>query len=180
MNSWDQEKYIKAWNFASKIHNGQFMPGSDIPYINHIGLVAMEVMSAIAVSDNTNNPDLLVQCALLHDSIEDTDTCYEDIKNNFKKEVADGVLALSKNFDLPSKLEQMEDSLQRIKKQPKEIGMVKLADRITNLQKPPKHWDKEKINQYREEASLIHKNLANSNRFLADRLMNKISDYQVY
>jgi GTP diphosphokinase / guanosine-3',5'-bis(diphosphate) 3'-diphosphatase len=64
MNSWDQEKYIKAWNFASKIHKRQFMPGSDIPYINHIGLVAMEAMAVIAGSDNINDPDVLVQCAL--------------------------------------------------------------------------------------------------------------------
>lgn len=33
----------------------------------------------------------------------------------------------------------MKDSLKRIKKQPKEISMVKMADRITNLQIPPGH-----------------------------------------
>ncbi|WPL13535.1 hypothetical protein Thiosp_03339 [Thiorhodovibrio litoralis] len=33
MNIWNQDKYLKAWNFASKIHNGQKLPGSDIPYI---------------------------------------------------------------------------------------------------------------------------------------------------
>jgi GTP diphosphokinase / guanosine-3',5'-bis(diphosphate) 3'-diphosphatase len=57
-----------------------------------------------------------VHCALFHDSIEDTNTSYNDIKNDFGKEVADGVLALTKNFDLPTKSEQMKDSLQRIKK----------------------------------------------------------------
>ena len=44
---WSQDNYIKAWNYASSVHNGQLIPGTDIPYINHIGLVAMEAMAAI-------------------------------------------------------------------------------------------------------------------------------------
>jgi (p)ppGpp synthase/HD superfamily hydrolase len=58
--------------------------------------------------------------------------------------------------------------------------MVKLADRITNLQPLPKHWDKEKIKQYKEEANLIHNNLVEANQLLANRLQNKIIQYQVY
>ncbi len=115
MNIWDQEKYLKAWNFASDIHNGQKIPGSDIPYINHLGLVAMEATAAIA-SNEIEHPNILVLCALLHDSIEDTSTTYEDIKNSFGIEIAEGVLSLTKNTELPSKLEQMEDSIRRIKK----------------------------------------------------------------
>lgn len=37
--------------------------------------------------------------------------------------------------------EQMEDSLRHIRLRPKEIWAIKLADRITNLQPPPSHWD---------------------------------------
>lgn len=39
---------------------------------------------------------------------------------------------------------QMQDSLRRIKSQPREVWMVKMADRITNLQPPPGHWSEEK------------------------------------
>ena len=67
---WNQDKYIKSWNFASVAHNGQVVPGTDIPYVNHIGLVAMEAMSAITYDSNIEEPDLLIQCALLHDVIE--------------------------------------------------------------------------------------------------------------
>ena len=79
MNIWNQEKYIKAWNFASIVHNGQTLPGTDLPYINHIGNVAMEAMAAIANDTRINNPDLLVQCALLHDVIEDTKPISEPV-----------------------------------------------------------------------------------------------------
>jgi len=176
MKNWNQDKYIKAWNYASKAHNGQLVPGSDIAYINHIGLVAMEAMAAIA-NGGVGNPDLLVQCALLHDSIEDTETTYDDIKSEFGVDVADGVMALSKNSELP-KPERMTDSLARIRLQPKEIWMVKLSDRITNLQPPPKHWEKSKILNYRDEAILILEKLGESNEFLAERLESKISDYE--
>ncbi len=177
MNIWNQEKYIKAWKFVSIAHHGQIVPGTNIPYINHIGNVAMEAMAAIANGTQINNPDLLIQCALLHDVIEDTNCTYHKIKREFGVEVADGVLALTKNKNLCSKVEQMEDSIERIRKQPKEIWMVKLSDRITNLQPPPKHWNKEKIQKYRKEAILIWGKLGEANQYLAKRLSKKISEY---
>ncbi|MFK5880513.1 MAG: HD domain-containing protein [Flavobacteriaceae bacterium] len=178
MNIWNQDKYIKAWNFTSIIHNGQLIQGTDIPYINHLGLVTMEAAAAIANNNSVQNPDLLILCALLHDSIEDTSTTYDEIKNEFGTEVADGVLSLTKNKELHSKAEQMKDSIGRIKQQPKEIWMVKLCDRITNLQPPPNHWDNEKIYQYREEARFILEQLGEANQFLAERLKIKIDAYK--
>lgn len=56
--------------------------------------------------------------------------------------------------------------------------MVKLADRITNLQSPPKHWNKDKILNYLEEAKLIAKSLNEKNEYLTKRLESKILDYE--
>ena len=179
MKVWNQDKYQEAWNFASNIHNGQKLPGSDIPYINHLGLVAMEATTAVAHT-NIKNPNLLVLCALLHDTIEDTSANYDDIKCKFGSDVANGVLALTKNRELSSKSEQMKDSINRIKNQPKEVWMVKLCDRITNLQPPPKHWDKAKIAKYQNEARFILEQLGESSPFLADRLNIKIANYDQY
>jgi GTP diphosphokinase / guanosine-3',5'-bis(diphosphate) 3'-diphosphatase len=180
MNIWNQDNYIKAWNYASSVHNGQLIPGKDIPYIHHIGLVAMEAMAAIAHNKNIDSPDLLVLCAILHDTIEDTNSTYNDIQREFGMEVANGVMALSKNTELPAKDEQMRDSLQRIKKEPVEIWMVKLSDRITNLQPPPSHWNKEKIIRYKNEALMILSELGEANKYLAERLKMKIENYGQY
>ncbi|WP_029914741.1 HD domain-containing protein [Pelobacter seleniigenes] len=177
---WNQDTYLKAWNFASTIHLGQTLPGSDIAYINHLGLVAMEAAAAIADNHRIENPNLLIQCALLHDAIEDTPTTYQDIAEEFGHEVAAGVSALSKNLQLPTKQEQMLDSLRRIKQQPRAVWMVKLCDRITNLQPPPAHWNNEKILQYRDEACTILEQLGTANQFLADRLQTKIERYPQY
>ncbi len=180
MSIWNQENYIEAWNYACSAHNGQFVLGRDIPYINHIGLVAMEAMAAITHSSTINAPDLLVVCALLHDTIEDTTCTYDEITKEFGADVANGVLALSKNKNLPSKDEQMRDSIDRIKKQPQEIWIVKLADRITNLQPPPEHWSTVKISNYRSEAMTILKELGGANSYLAKRLKAKIDNYPQY
>jgi len=177
MTFWDPDKYTEAWNFASHAHEGQTMPGSKLPYINHVGSVSMEVANAIARSDDIQRPNLLIQCALLHDVIEDTRHTYNDIADKFGTEVADGVLALSKQKGRASK---MQDSLDRIKKQPREIRMVKMADRITNLQPPPDHWSDKKVRNYKDEASLILYELGSANRYLSQRLSDKIQEYEYF
>lgn len=172
-----QESFIKAWNFASSAHLNQTLPGSSIPYINHIGNVAMEIIAAISAIP-VDHPDLSIQCALLHDVIEDTQVTYDQVEAGFGVQVASGVLSLTKNKKLPSKQEQMLDSLNRIKKQPKEVWMVKLADRITNLQPPPHYWDNKKILKYQKEARLIHDHLSPAHKILSERLSQKIANYQ--
>lgn len=74
----------------------------------------------------------------------------------------------------------MADSLGRIRRQPKEIWMVKLADRITNLQSPPAHWDKEKITSYMNEGIQIYEALKDANDLLAKRLKARIDYYPEY
>ncbi len=175
-STWSQEKYIRALKFAAEAHNGQKVPGSDLPYIVHVTMVAMEVMAALNHEDGLDG-DLAVQCALLHDVIEDAGISYEKFAAEFGPEVADGVLALSKNDDIKSKQEKMADSLARIKEQPKEIWMVKLADRITNLQPPPGHWNDKKIERYRDEGRAILSELDHASPYLAERLNQKISVY---
>ena len=103
-----------------------------------------------------------------------------EIEKEFGLEVAEGVLSLSKNEKLPTKKEQMLDSLARIRQQPQAVWMVKLCDRITNLQPPPERWSSEKISQYRDEARVILEQLGEANQFLADRLKKKIESYVQY
>ncbi|HUG53861.1 MAG TPA: bifunctional (p)ppGpp synthetase/guanosine-3',5'-bis(diphosphate) 3'-pyrophosphohydrolase, partial [Vicinamibacteria bacterium] len=100
----------------------------------------------------------------------------EQLRAVFGPAVASGVSALSKNKVLP-KEQQLEDSLHRIREQPAEVWMVKLADRITNLQPPPAHWSKDKIAGYREEAIAIHTSLGEASSVLAGRLSQKIETY---
>jgi (p)ppGpp synthase/HD superfamily hydrolase len=141
-------------------------------------MVAMEVIAALAHEGGLDG-DLAVQCALLHDVVEDASISYEKLTAEFGLAVADGVLALSKNGDFESKHDQMQDSLERIREQPKEIWMVKLADRITNLQPPPGHWGVDKITSYREEGIEILNKLGEGCLYLSVRLRQKIAEYSI-
>jgi guanosine-3',5'-bis(diphosphate) 3'-pyrophosphohydrolase len=174
-SNWSQELYIQAYRFAAQAHHGQLYPGTELPYLMHLSFVSMEVLGALSVESGYDG-DLAVQCALLHDSIEDTNTTYTQLASTFGTRVADGVLALSKDPALEKSL-QLTDSLNRIKQQPPEISIVKLADRITNLQSPPHYWTQEKIIRYRDEAIEIHNALKAASPFLASRLATKIENY---
>ena len=179
MTLWNQDKYTRAWRFAAGAHAGQAVPGAKTPYLWHIGLVASEAMAA-AAQEQVNAPDLLVPSAVLHDVIEDTPRTYEDILSVFGPQVADGVSALTKDENLPSKDAQMADSLERIQRQPGEIRMVKLCDRIANLQPPPAHWNAPKIKRYRDESLLILNSLGGASQYLSQRLAEKIRTYSTY
>lgn len=175
-----QENYIEVLNFAALAHGEQKTP-KGLPYLAHITCVAMEVINACEKSQlEQNKTDLAISCALLHDVIEDTNITYNEIYVKFGDKIANGVEALTKDKTKSTKQEQMKDSLERLLAQPYEIQMVKLADRITNLGIPPKHWDSEKMKKYQEEAALILSCLKNSNIYLAKRLEEKIEEYKKY
>ena len=83
-----------------------------MPYVVHLSNVAMEIMIASFYTDNFDL-NFAVQLALLHDVLEDTSTKFEELKNVFGKDIAKGVLTLTKNENLP-KEEKMQDALKRI------------------------------------------------------------------
>ena len=176
-----QSVYQKTILFAAEKHakKGQFIPGTIItPYAVHLSDVCMEVMLADQKTDGFNLK-LAIQAALLHDTLEDTDTTESELEEKFGIAILVCVKALTKNKDLP-KDQQMADSLSRIKKMPIEVWAVKMADRITNLQPPPVDWENERRIAYREEARLILNELNDGNDFLAKRLEKKIEEYQIY
>ena len=166
-----------TWWFAAEAHGDQKVPGTELPYLTHIGNVMQEVMAACENS-YVEQPDLAVQCAILHDVIEDTPTAVDNVEALFGPQVTAGVLALTKDKSMPTKQEQMVDSLNRIQKQPHEVWIVKMADRISNLRYPPHYWSVEKAAAYRTEAQLIWDSLHEANDYLADRLADKIEAYQ--
>lgn len=172
---WSQDTYITALRFAAQAHLGQQITGTELPYIVHISQVTMELIAALH-AEPRHNDNLAIQCALLHDTIEDTAVTHADLVTQFGQAVADGVLALTKSEDLP-KAERMEDSLRRIQQQPVEVWMVKLADRISNLMPPPGHWPPIRVDAYRDESRSILLALGSASPLLAARLEQRIATY---
>lgn len=173
-----QDYYQKAINFAADKHTDQKVPGTERSYLIHLTTVAMEVLVASEHSPGFDR-QFAMQIALLHDVLEDTATTFDEIKDEFGVNIAKGVLALSKNKELPAS-EQIPDSLARIKLEPKEVWAVKLADRISNMQKPPPHWELNKIINYKKMAGIILLQLKGRNPYLENRLHLKIMEYNQF
>ena len=171
-----QTLYQEAIKFATLKHmeKRQKVKGTKLPYVVHLSNVAMEIFMA---APHTKDFNLIyaIQAALLHDTIEDTETKFDEVKDSFGEDIAIAVLALSKDEKMP-KDKQILDSLARIKKLQKEVWAVKLADRITNLQPPPANWSRARNIKYLKESQIILDELRDGNQYLAKRLENKISE----
>jgi len=172
-----QTIYQETIAFAALKHGNQKMP-IGLPYVVHLSNVAMEVFMAHKEEPNFNI-EFAIQLALLHDVLEDTPLSFKELEDTFGNIVATGVLALTKNASL-NKKDQMEDSLARILNQGKEVAIVKLCDRITNLQKPPLKWNNDKIKKYQLQAVTIAETLQGKNTYLDNRIQEKIKAYTAF
>jgi (p)ppGpp synthase/HD superfamily hydrolase len=172
------ELYVDALRFAAERHHGQIVTGTGLPYLVHVVSVAAEVIAALG-HERFAAPDLAVQCALLHDTLEDTATTEAELTAHFGGAVTAGVRALTKDAALPKEA-RMGDSLRRIQAQPHEVWIVKLADRITNLARPPDSWSRDRRLAYGTEAGEILRALAPASLYLADRLAARIAGYGEY
>ena len=177
-----QTLYKKALDCASSSHKEQKTPHG-YPYLHHVTSVAMEVMAMItAEQPNFDDANIALQCALLHDVLEDTKTSEQELRTHYliEEKVIEGIKALTKDKTLPHKKTQMKDSLERLLLQPLCVQWVKLADRITNLDLPPYFWNKAKIVQYQKEAKEILHVLQYASGYLAKRLQERIDSYDEY
>jgi (p)ppGpp synthase/HD superfamily hydrolase len=177
---WSQDLFKRALDFAARAHGDQKVPGSGFPYVVHVTKVASEVLLASVLDPTPDvDTDLAMVCALLHDTLEDTDVVPEALATEFGPAVAAGVQALTKDARLP-KAEQMAGSLLRIRQQPRAVWRVKLADRITNLERPPDRWSLEKRQAYRADAQVILVSLRGASSWLEQRIAQKIEEYEAF
>ncbi len=114
----------RALAFARARHGTQTRRGSDTPYWVHLVRVAMELARW-----GEEDP-VLLQAALLHDTVEDTATSVGEIRVGFGPEVADLVDWLT----APEGDERLRAYYERLRAQaPFPAQILKLADRVDNL-----------------------------------------------
>lgn len=117
----------KAASYAAFAHRHQLRKDKKTPYVAHVFRVALTVSQVFGHADQTT-----LAIALLHDTIEDTTTDYDDISRFFGKEVAKGVALLTKNMALPE--EERETTYDAaLAKAPWQVKLIKLADVYDNL-----------------------------------------------
>lgn len=173
---WDSKLASDAIVFAEQKHDGQKMKyPENVSYSAHIFGVTMLAVKYASQMKNVNM-DLLVCTAVLHDTLEDTSATFKEIEKVFGKQIAEGVLALTKNEKL-EKEKQMADCIERIKKQPKEVAIVKMADRMFNIRCRVPSWDNEKQEVYKAEAKFICESLGDANPKMKKDFETLIENY---
>jgi guanosine-3',5'-bis(diphosphate) 3'-pyrophosphohydrolase len=116
-----------ALAFADRKHRHQFRRDGVTPYVEHPKAVMAIVRTEFGVED----PQTLA-AALLHDTIEDTATDYDEIKGRFGKRVADLVAVLTKDKRLPEKKRERA-YFQGLARAPLAAKLCKVADTLHNL-----------------------------------------------
>lgn len=145
---------LKALAFSAHKHSDQRRKDADAsPYINHpIGL-------ADVLCNEGGVTDVNVICAaLLHDTVEDTETTPDELTVQFGKTICDIVLEVTDDKSLP-KSERKQFQIEHAAHASPQAKLVKLADKICNLRDiastPPVDWDSNRKQQYFEWAKTV-------------------------
>jgi guanosine-3',5'-bis(diphosphate) 3'-pyrophosphohydrolase len=143
----DLPDVLRALSFAAEKHRDQRRKDDHgSPYINHpIALVRVLGVEA-GVTDGVT-----LCAALLHDTIEDTDTTAEELEAQFGSVVCRIVMEVSDDKRLP-KAVRKRLQIERAGSASHRAKLVKLADKICNLrdvcEAPPVGWSLARQQEY--------------------------------
>jgi guanosine-3',5'-bis(diphosphate) 3'-pyrophosphohydrolase len=152
------------------------MRNNGVPYITHPVRVA-EIIKGVKPSSGCL--DILVSAALLHDTIEDTDTSFKELEKEFGKVVASIVMELSSApfaANLLGKVKYMCGHM---------IGMtnyaltIKLADRLDNITDMQNYTAQRKQNKYDETKEILeflseNRTLTKTQKAIVDKIYEAI------
>ena len=123
-------RFLRAFQFAAKMHSGQTRKASTIPYMAHLMGVAAIVLEAGGDED-------LAIAALLHDVVEDCGGApmLKQVRRKFGKRVADIVDGCTDAYEVPKPLwrERKESYIQRLKSESPDTRLVSVADKLNNI-----------------------------------------------
>jgi hypothetical protein len=147
----------EALEFATTKHEGQTRAGGK-PYIKH----PISVANSVRAFKNSKNIDALISAALLHDTLEDTDATYEEIKTLFGGLTASLVKELTTDFDKSDEVGKAKYLSQKMATMSSYALVIKLADRLDNVQdiataKTPE-WRQRYRNETEEILNYIERN----------------------
>jgi guanosine-3',5'-bis(diphosphate) 3'-pyrophosphohydrolase len=138
---------LKAMRFAAEKHIDQRRKDSrSSPYINHPIRVAETLWTIGGVRDTA-----LLVASILHDTIEDTETTPDEIRESFGEDVLALVLEVTDNKSLPKRVRK-QLQVETAPHKTDSARLLKLADKICNVQDilltPPEDWSPERRQEY--------------------------------
>lgn len=166
-----------ALNFATEKHKSQKRKNSTgDPYIVH----PIEVRDMLLSSGVTDESTLCG--ALLHDTVEDTGTTYEELVSEFGSLVADIVMECTDNKSLP-KVNRKKIQITHAEHISDKAKLVKLADKLSNCSglhdDPPAKWTQEEIIGYVRWSWCVCQHLYGTNEVLNNRMKQLFTSFGV-
>ncbi|MBI1965062.1 MAG: bifunctional (p)ppGpp synthetase/guanosine-3',5'-bis(diphosphate) 3'-pyrophosphohydrolase [Betaproteobacteria bacterium] len=145
---------LKALEFAALKHRDQRRKDAlASPYINH----PIALASVLAREGGITEPAVLA-AALLHDTLEDTQTTPDELRGAFGEAIARIVEEVTDDKRLP-KAERKRLQIENAAAISREAKLVKLADKICNVRDvadhPPAKWDLARRREYFEWAKAV-------------------------
>lgn len=147
----------KAVRFAAEKHSGSPRKGSEVPYIVH-------PMEAAAIVAGITGDQELIAAALLHDTLEDTGTTYEELAEAFGKRVADLVAGESEDKQEEKPAEETwkprkQETINELKEAGYEARLLVLADKLSNIRAMERDLEEkgaELWNRFNQKDPLMH------------------------
>ena len=164
---------LKAARFAAHKHRNQRRKDEEkTPYINH----PISVAKIISEIGNVEDPEVLA-AALLHDTLEDTETTVEELIENFGVRVCSLVQEVTDDKTQP-KLERKQRQIDHAKEISEGAALIKLGDKISNVMDitntPPTNWDSNRRLEYFDWAEKVINNCPQVNEKLENYFKDSI------
>ena len=158
----DPNLLMKALSFAARKHRKQVRKGAEpIPYINHPIAVA-----DLIVRTGKDFDVETIAAALLHDTVEDTKTTFEELEAEFGPAISKLVAEVTDNKKL-EKQERKRLQVEHASSLSPRARVVKLADKTCNLrdvvQDPPARWPLKRQQEYFDWAKRVVENIRDPN-----------------
>ncbi|XP_067653448.1 guanosine-3',5'-bis(diphosphate) 3'-pyrophosphohydrolase MESH1-like [Haliotis asinina] len=169
---------IRCANFSAIKHKDQRRKDPEMtPYINHPIGVAY-ILTEAGITDLS-----VIQTALLHDTVEDTSTTFDEIEAEFGKEVRDLVAELSDDKTL-MKEDRKRLQIEHAPHASPKAKLVKLADKLHNLRDlqrtVPRGWSQQRVRRYFIWAAKVVAGLRGTNKIMEDALDEIFKERNVY
>lgn len=166
--------------FSIVKHKGQTRKGDGSPYISHPMSVAHRVKK---LKKKSKNVWFLAGSAMLHDTVEDTDTTVDEIAERFGHHVAALVAELTLDKTQYEKIGKTRYLSEHMTGMSSYALTVKLCDRLDNVL-DMEDMDEEFINRYHEETIAIltylqrNRKLTKTQRKLVKKIYKALKTYE--
>jgi guanosine-3',5'-bis(diphosphate) 3'-pyrophosphohydrolase len=144
-----ERRLLEAISFATRAHQGQVRKDGKTPYASHPFRVAMIIRHLFGI----DNPAVLT-AAVLHDTIEDTTTDFDDLAEQFGTEVAGWATQLTKDKRL-AEPERERAYKAVLAAAPWQVKVCKLADIYDNLLDTHQLKDERRLRTYQRSRDYL-------------------------